>query len=276
MFWTIERLTRRLALALSCAGFGLCLAASAGAESPHAENRHEDRHESRQWVLQNAEQVQDLYLDGQLEDRDGRLWDVGIVPGARVTLQEAGAEFAEGGDRWLRAGREIAAYGTVDFWVEQTRPIREGLQFAGDAAAFGYEGVPSVLGDTRDEVGTLLSEKPFAWGPRALWRGSRGVLVEAPVIATLGTLGTVAGVGFAATAPVVTSARPAVTAGGHMARGLFVDGLLEGVVVPAGKLAWHQPAFALAVLGPEPTPPQDGQFGLRIVSEKPLTYVPQP
>lgn len=263
MFWTIERLTRRVALALTYAGFGLCLAVSAGAEA-------------RPWVVQNGEQVRDLYLDGQLDDHEGRRWDVGIVPGARQIMMQAGDQFAEGGQRFALAGREVASYGQLGFWRDQTTPIRDGFEFAGDAARFAYQGVPDVLANTRDDVGLLLHEKPFAWGPRALWRGTTGLLVEAPVTATLGTFGTMAGAGYAVTAPVVTSARPLATATAETARGLFVDVLTEGIAFPTAKLSWHHPAFALAVLGPEPTPSQDGTFGLQIVSEPAGMSLTQP
>ena len=256
MIRTVRRVARRMALGFAVAGLGLGFGAS-------AQGATDD------WVLADRTQVRDLYLDGELTDGDGRRWAVGIVPGVRRTAQGARAGFRDAGDRFVEGGQALARYVDGDFWRARGGQIEDGVDFAGDALEIAVPGIPDGLAETRDDVAALVGEQPFAWAPRALWRFTTGVVFEPPVRLVVSGAGAASGLGYAVIAPVVGTTVPVLEASGHAAVGVLVDGAIRGVAVPAAKLVWHQPAFALAVLGPEPTPAQDGRFGLRILASGP-------
>ncbi len=75
----------------------------------------------------------------------------------------------------------------------------------------------------------------------------------------VGTVGTAAGATGTAICGTSQGILPTIITAGDIA--------LVGTAYPAGRLLWHQPAWALSIFSAEPLPEHDGRWTLRIISQ---------
>jgi len=223
------------------------LTCSCSARSRDGEPRHP--------VVSSASQVGSLYWQGQLTDHRGNRWNFTWIPGIVPTWRGAGEGFADG---W----EFTAPMGTGRYWRTQGAWIGDCMRWSGRDVLwdFGLAGVGRDWTETSDALVGVARDKPFGWvaqlAGRSLWGFvcvPAGRLALAPVGAACGVA-----VGVLRT-PLESSGRIAVTAG-------YAGAM--GVVVPVGKMAWHQPAWLLSLANAEPDPADSGAWGVSIVGNQ--------
>ena len=213
----------------------------------------DQRTASRPMVITNGQQMTDLYIDGQLTDTKGYLWDVAIIPGITPTFEGAG-------DSYARAGGYIRRYGTSGFSEDgESNSVGDMYHFAGSDCLGDYivGGIGRDYRHTSADIADLINEKPFGWyaqiGARSFW----GYLIK-----PIGRV--VTGVPASAVTATVATAAGAVEGTGRVlcAAG---DVAVMGTVYPAGRLLWHQPAYLVSIFNAEPALEHDRRWGLHIV-----------
>lgn len=281
MLQYLRREARRLLLRAALAGLALGFAGSgASATTPEPDAPRAPAPEGRAWVLAHPDMLADLYVEGELTDSRGNRWEVAAVPGVlpplragRESWREAGRGLDRAGDALGRAGSALADYGEGAFWANRLETGEDALRFAAEDALYDFVivGVREGVGETASELDHTVREKPFAWAPRALARGTWGFVLEPAARTSAGIAGAGAGLAWAAVGPPLETTGPVLAATLRTAEASAItgwevttDGVVCGALIPAGALAAHQPMWALAVLNPEPLPRHDGQFGLRI------------
>jgi hypothetical protein len=207
----------------------------------------------RNFVVTDASQVGDLYTRGELTDHKGNRWDVTILPGVVPPFEHARAAFVE--------SREIVSdLGEGDFWVKRGDDVTDGVRFAGKTclADFMKDGIAEDYSLASAAIAANARETPIGWIPRIVGNAVWGYVVKPAGRVVLAGAGAACGLGYSAVAPTAqVLARPVGGAG------CAVGG---GVVLPAGLLAWQQPAYLFALMNREPDVASDGSFGLRIKS----------
>lgn len=213
----------------------------------------DNRSASRPMVLTNGTQLADLYLDGELTDTKGYRWDVAIIPGISPTL--AGA-----GDSYARAGGYIRRFGTDGVFEDgHLNSVGDMYHFAGSDCLGDYVigGIGRDYRDTSGEIAELVNDKPFGWYAQVAWRSTWGyVLKPAGRIVT--------GVPASAATASVATAAGSVEGVGRVAIATS-DVAVMGTIYPAGRLAWHQPAYLFSIFNAEPALEHDGRWGLHII-----------
>ena len=213
----------------------------------------DQRSASRPMVITNGQQMTDLYLDGQLTDTKGYVWDVAIIPGIIPTFEGAG-------DSYARAGGYIRRFGTSGFTTDgESNSVGDMYRFAGSDCLGDYivSGIGRDYRHTSADIADLVNEKPFGWyaqiGARSLWgyllKPIGRVVTGVPASAVTATVATAAG-------SVEGTGRVVCAAG---------DVAVMGTIYPTGRLLWHQPAYVASIFNAEPALEHDGRWGLHIV-----------
>lgn len=221
----------------------------------------DNRTASRPMVLTNGTQMADLYMDGELTDTKGYRWDVAIIPGISPT-------FAGAGDSYARAGGYIRRFGTDGVFNDGKRnSVGDMYHFAGSDCLGDYVlgGIGRDYRHTSADIADLVHDKPFGWFAHIAWRSTWGyvlmpvgrIVTGVPASATVATAATVAGSVEGVGRVVIATSDVAVM----------------GTVYPAGRLAWHQPAYLFSIFNAEPAPEHDGKWGLHIIG-RPEEAVP--
>ena len=213
----------------------------------------DDRSVSRPMVLTNGTQLSDLYLDGELTDSKGYRWDVAIIPGISPTL--AGA-----GDSYARAGGYIRRFGTDGLFTDgNSNAVGDLYRVAGSDCLAGYMigGIGRDYRRTSADISELVNDKPFGWYAQVAWRSTWGYVLK-PV----GRIAT--GVPASAVTATVATAAGSLEGAGRIVLATS-DVAVMGTLYPAGRLAWHQPAYLVSIFNAEPALHHDGRWGLHII-----------
>ena len=213
----------------------------------------DQRTASRPMVITNGKQMTDLYLDGQLTDTKGYLWDVAIIPGITPTIEGAG-------DSYARAGGYIRRFGTDGLAHDgKSNAIGDMYHFAGSKCLGDYvfSGIGRDYNHTSADIADLINEKPFGWyaqiGARSVW----GYLLK-----PIGRI--VTGIPASAVTATAATAAGSVEGSGRVICAVG-DVAVMGTVYPTGRLLWHQPAYLVSIFNAEPALEHDGRWGLHII-----------
>jgi hypothetical protein len=221
----------------------------------------DNRAASRPMVLTNGTQLADLYMDGELTDTKGYRWDVAIIPGISPTLEGVG-------DSYTRAGGYIRRFGTHGVFNDGGRNSVGDMYHAAGSDCLGDYTIGGIGRDYRQtsaDIADLVNDKPFGWFAHVAWRSTWGYVLKpvgriisgVPASATVATAATIAG-------SVEGVGRVAIATG---------DVAVMGTIYPAGRLAWHQPAYLFSIFNAEPALEHDGRWGLHIIG-RPEEAVP--
>ncbi|MCA8920162.1 MAG: hypothetical protein KDD82_00045 [Planctomycetes bacterium] len=209
--------------------------------------------EDRPFVITSGSQVGDLYWNGELTDSRSNRWNVWILPGIAPSVQF-------GGEAWGDAWRFARRLGEGDYWAERGDDVCDGLEFAGQDTVqdFWLSGTREDFSEASEAIAANLRETPFGWIPRVLGNAAWGYVIKP--LARLGgmPLGVAGGLSYAVAAPTLQVAARPVGGLGY--------GVAAGTAAPLGRIAFHHPAFLLALFNREPAPRHDGSFGLEIIS----------
>lgn len=212
--------------------------------------------ENHPMVVTNPGQLADLYWNGRITSSDGARWDVAYLPGMNPT----GKLTRDSLDRALGylAGTGDSTGGAGDACYE--------FAFKDCMRTFVGKGIAQDYRDTSNDIATLTRQKPFGWPAALAWEAVKGY-VAMPVGRTV-----IGGVGCAGGAVAGT----VLYAGEGTARGgvAVADVAAVGTAWPTARYAWHHIAFPMVIITAEPTPDQNGRWGLSMLT--PPTVGQQP
>lgn len=210
---------------------------------------------SRPMVLTNGTQLADLYLDGELTDTKGYRWDVAIIPGITPTLEGVG-------DSYARAGGYIRRFGTDGIFNDGERnSVGDMYHFAGSDCLGDYvaSGIGRDYRHTSADIADLWNDKPFGWYAQVAWRSTWGYVLKP-------TGRIITGVPASAVVATAATAAGSIEGVGRVALATS-DVAVMGTVYPAGRLAWHQPAYLFSIFNAEPALEHNGMWGLHIIGQ---------
>jgi hypothetical protein len=199
--------------------------------------------------------MSDLYWQGELTDHRGNRWDFQWIPGFVPTFRGAGNGFADG---W----EVTAPMATAGYWKTQGAWMSDCMRWSGRDVLwdFGLAGIGRDVMETSDDLSNVLQDKPFGWIAQLVGRSLTGFVLVPVGRLALAPVGASCGVAASVLrTPLESSGRIVVTAGYASAM---------GVVVPAVKMAWHQPAWLLSLANTEPDPAGNGDWGVSIIRPK--------
>jgi hypothetical protein len=176
-----------------------------------------------------------------------------IIPGV-------GATFADGGESYKRAGGYIRRYGTNGLMEDgEKNKVGELYDIAGTTILGDYMigGIGRDYRNTSHDIGDLYQDKPFGWFAYAGALSAWGYVIKPTGRLITGTIGSTGTAALATCGGVFEGTGRVIMATGDVA--------IMGTVVPAVKLAWHHPAFAVSVFSAEPKLEHNGKWGLNII-----------
>ncbi|HJV23377.1 MAG TPA: hypothetical protein VJ570_11805 [Holophagaceae bacterium] len=183
----------------------------------------------------------ELLWRGEMEDGQGRRYNVRILPGYVAPWHFAG-------EGWTDAGSDLAEYGAADTWTTMGHHARDSFKWGWKTSfwKFGLKGSGEAWSDNFQKAGQRTARRTFGWPLAYPWAFIASAF-ESALRLPLGVAGAALGTAGAVVDPVVETTWPALKATWHAG--------VNGVVLPVAAWGWQSVAAPLAVpFASAPTP----------------------
>ncbi|HJV39434.1 MAG TPA: hypothetical protein VJ528_11385 [Geothrix sp.] len=183
-----------------------------------------------------------LLWRGEMEDGQGRRYNVRILPGYVAPWRVAG-------DGWRDAGRNLSEYGQGDTWTTMGHHMRDTFKWGWKTSfwEFGLKGTGEAWSGNFEKARQRTARKTFGWPLSYPWAFVASAF-ESALRVPLGVAGAAIGTaGAGAVIPVMETAWPALKATGNAAG--------NGVILPVAGWSWQTvaaPPAALFASAPSP------------------------
>jgi len=183
-----------------------------------------------------------LLWRGEMEDGQGRRYNVRILPGYVAPWHVAG-------DGWRDAGRNLSEYGRGDTWNTMGHHMRDTFKWGWKTSfwEFGMQGTRESWSGNFEKARQRTARKTFGWPLSYPWAFVASAF-ESALRIPLGVAGAAIGTaGAGVVIPVVETAWPALKATGNAT--------VNGVILPVAGWSWQTvaaPPAALFASAPSP------------------------
>ena len=199
----------------------------------------------------------ELLWRGEMEDGQGRRYNVRILPGF-----VAPAKFAAEG--WAEAGRDLGEYAEGGTWSRMGRHAKRSFEWGWKDAfwEFGLKGSKRAWSDNFRKAGERTARRTFGWPLAYPWAFVASAF-ESALRVPLGVAGAGLGTAGGVVTPIAETAWPTVKAAWH--------GGVDGLVLPVAGWSWHTVASPFAAtLASAPSPARaDGTWMKLMAPETP-------
>ncbi|WP_005033948.1 hypothetical protein [Holophaga foetida] len=204
----------------------------------------------------------DMLWRGQMEDSQGRSYNIRILPGYV-------APWRYGTQGWSDAASNLGEYGQARTWRKLGRDSRSCFKWGWEDSLweFGIEGSGKAWSRNFEMAKRRVQRKTFGWPlayPWATVSASFETLIRVPLGAAGAVVGTAAG---AVVVPAFQVASPSIKAVYHAG--------IDGVLLPVSGWAWQTMAAPpAALLASAPTPSRADGVWMKVVEPRRETAAP--
>ena len=203
----------------------------------------------------------ELLWRGEMEDSQGRRYNVRILPG-----YVAPWTFATEG--WADAGRDLGEYGEGETWSRMGRHARNSFEWGWKTSLweFGMKGSKQAWADNFRKAGQRTARRSFGWPLAYPWAFVASAF-ESVLRLPLGAAGAVIGTAGGVVTPVAETAWPTLKASWHVG--------VDGVVLPVAGWTWHTVAAPFSIpFASAPTPSRADGTWMKLMAPEPPKPLP--
>jgi len=204
----------------------------------------------------------ELLWRGQMEDSQGRTYNIRILPGYVAPWQH-------GVEGWSDAASNLGEYGEADTWTHLGRNARSCFRWGWKDAfwEFGLQGSGTAWSEHFAAAKGRVARRTFGWPlayPWALISSTFETLLRVPLGTAGAAIGTVSG---AVLVPAGHIVWPTVKAAYHVG--------IDGALLPVSGWAWQTLAAPPAsIFASAPTPPRADGVWMKVVEPRPSQEAP--
>ena len=203
----------------------------------------------------------ELLWRGEMEDAQGRRYNVRILPGFVAPWT-----FAQEG--WSDAGHDLGEYGDGQTWSRMGRHAQRSFEWGWNDFLwdFGLKGSKRAWSDNFTKAGQRTARRTFGWPLAYPWAFVASAF-ESVLRVPLGVAGAALGTAGGVVTPVAETVWPTAKATWH--------GGVDGVVLPVAGWSWHTVASPFAAaLASAPSPSRADGTWMKLMAPEPAKSAP--